>query len=257
MRNHFLTLITSGAIVATMLTGCSAEDESEPKEQNTSSKAAALTGPVEDASRSPSGNVEPTTIADVIDAHAEMDLVTLGSHLPGGLDFDPFAGADLDCVDGDGSAGSIDMACASGGQASGTLRYEIAVEGTVAFVYHAFDDICVDAEGICISGEGAIEAGSDQSGAARTVVAGNLFISGAAGDHELRYGVSVIADAGGVREEVVLWHNGQSYVVSTQVSGAGVSYSVSGANGSWSCDVSGSGDALSGSCLNGADSFDF
>lgn len=253
MRNAYTLLVTT-TLAATMVTGCSSEEETqEPaNNENTASKASALTAPVQQAAANPSGSVDQGSIQGVFDAYGDVDLITLGGQLPGDLDLDGLQNASLDCVSGNSMAGSVDMACATGGEATGTLAYEIAVEAQRTYVYHSFDNLCIPAEDLCMNGEGAVETGADANGAS-TVVAGNLTLTQGGVTDELRYGVTVITDASGFREEIVLWHNGASYVVTTQAGAGGVSYSVTGANGNWSCDITGD----SGSCFNGAESIDF
>jgi hypothetical protein len=250
-----LALLIASTFIAT---GCSSEEEEQQKTQpeNTSSKASALTSSVESAANNPSGTVDISTIAGVFDAQADMDLATLGGLGVGAFDIDPLQGADLECVAGGALNGNVDMSCATDGEVTGSISYDIAIEGAVAYVYYSFDQLCIPADDLCMTGEGAVEAGADANGS-RSIVAGNLTITQAGDVDELRYGVSVFAGAQGVSEEVVLWHNGATYVVTTQIGSGGLSYSVTGANGTWSCDISGAENAWSGSCANGVDNIDF
>ena len=248
---HVTSLLATSLVLGSFATGCASEEEEDPgKEGNTASKASALTTPVEEASQSPSGNVDSTTLPGLVDAYEDFELTTLGGELPGGLDID-FESAVAGCASGDELSGTVDMSCATGGEYSGSVSYEIGVEGSTSYVYFAMNDLC--SSEVCIDGEGAVKVSASNDGAS-SVVAGNLTIARDAQVDELRYGVSVTTGGFGVTSEVVLWHNGQSYVVSVSVGAGGTSYEIAGQNGAWSCDLSGDSSSLAGSCSHGADS---
>jgi hypothetical protein len=251
---HTATFIATSLLIGAMSTGCNSEEDPEPNnEGNTTSKASALTGDVEQAAANPSGSVGSGTLPGVMDAYDDFELATVGGELPGGLDID-LESALAGCAGGDASAGEVDLSCATSGESSGTIRYEIGIEGSTTYVYYELLGLCSD--DVCIDGEGAVKVSADGGGSQQTV-AGNLTIDQGGAIDELRYGISVSASAAGLNTHVVLWHNGDSYVVTTSVGADGASYTVEGANGSWSCDLSGSAEALSGSCSNGADEIDF
>ena len=241
-----------------MATGCGTkeeEDNTTPRE-STSSKASALTSPVEEAAANPSGQIDGGNMGGIFEAYADFDLATLDG-MPAGVGLDPFGAPDLgQCASGDALAGSVDLTCLTGGEVTGTVVFEIAVDGANAWVYHQLNDVCIPADDLCMDGEGAVEVKSTSTGAS-TIVAGNLTLTEGGQTDELRYGVTQSVDANGITNQVVLWHNGDSYVVTTSAGAGGVSYAVEGANGSWSCSLEGSIDALSGSCVNGDESIDF
>lgn len=250
---HATSLVATTLILGAFATGCASNDDADPpaEDGNTASKASALTGPVEEASNNPSGTVDAATLPGLMDAYEDFDLATLGGELPGGLNID-FQAAVAGCVNGDELAGTVDMGCASGGESTGSVSYEIGVEGSTSYVYFEFDELCTTE--LCVDGEGAVKVSASEEGAS-SVVAGNLTITRDGQIDELRYGVSVTTGGLGVTSDVVLWHNGQSYVVSLSVGAGGESYVISGDNGEWSCDLAGDPTSLAGSCTNGSDSF--
>ena len=250
---HATSLLATSLLIGFAATGCASEEQDDPagEDGNTASKASALTTPVEEASDNPSGNVDSTAVSGLMDAYEDFELATLGGELPGGLDID-FESAVAGCATGDEQSGTVDMGCASDGEYTGSVTYEIGVKGSTSFVYFAMSDLC--SSELCIDGDGAVKVSTSSEGAS-SVVAGNLTITRDVQIDELRYGVSVTTDGLGVTSEVVLWHDGQSYVVSVSVGADGTSYEISGSNGAWSCDLAGDATDLAGSCTNGADSF--
>lgn len=253
MLRHTASLLTATLVLGSFCAGCATEedDDSKGSEGTTASKASALTTPVEQAAASPSGTVDSGTLPGLVDAYDDFELATLGGELPGGLDID-FEAAIASCASGDDANGTVDMTCASDGEYTGSVSYEIGVEGSTSYVYFTMAGLCSDE--LCIDGEGAVKVAASSDGAS-SVVAGNLTITRDGSVDELRYGVSVVTGGLGVTTDVVLWHNGQSYVVSTSFGADGASYVVSGANGEWSCDLAGDPTSLAGSCTSGADSF--
>jgi len=250
---HTAPLLAASLVLAASLTGCASDPEGEPEggDGSTASKASALTTPVEQASNDPSGHVDAGTLPGLMAAYDDFELATLDGDLPGGLDID-FEAAIAGCASGDDATGTVDMSCASGGDYTGSIRYEIGVEGSTSYVYVEMSQLC--SSDVCIDGQAAVKAGASAEGST-SVVAGDLTITRGATIEELRYGVSVSAGSFGVTSEVVLWHDGQSYVVSTSVGAEGVSYTIQGDNGAWSCDIAGDPTSLAGSCTSGGDSF--
>ena len=156
----------------------------------------------------------------------------------------------------DMSDGQIDASCTSGGKASGTVSFQIGTDGLTSYVYYELDNVCDDKG--CVSGEGAIKVVvGGQTGGIETTVAGDLTITHGDEVHELRYGVSQTIGGAGIDQRVVVWHNGDTWVVRQHIGGDGISYEVDAGNGSWSCEISGTHQSITGSCTGSADSLDF
>lgn len=226
--------------------GCARHDD-EPAEEPTGARAQALTDEVERARANPSGAIEAGSIEALLEAHADLELAIGGAGMP--LDLDPFAfDADGACAV-DASGASVDVSCASGGSTTGTITVDVQISEGNTYVHYAYDDVCSVEADTCVSGEGAVEVSSSGG----VIVAGELTVTHAGETSTLKYGVTV---AGGV--EVVLWHDGASYVISTDAVGG---LAVLGANGSWECQLDGEVSAtsadLAGSCSLDGEIIDF
>lgn len=238
----------AAALIATVATGC-AEDEESARPQNTASRAQALTSEVEENRDAPTGDLSENNAGALFETWDEWELMVDGGMMFGGLATD-IDDIDPSCTVGDDEAGTMDVACATGGASSGSVTYDVHIDGGNVFVYYGFDELCVD--GVCGTGEGAVKVETGDFGA-RVTVAGDLQITDDAGTHQLKYGVTTSAGEAGVSNEVVLWLDEESFVVRTSITGDGTSVEVQGGDGSYQCDLTGEGDGYSGSCLGGAD----
>jgi hypothetical protein len=244
-----LTALFAATLISAALTGCSHESAPEDRaddrtqENRTGSQASALTSDVEDAANNPSGTVEADAAADVFlafdDALACADITDA---LTDGIDFAFDSSFDASCVVGSDLSGQVDLSCDGGGH-SGSLSYEIGVTEAATYVYYEMNQVCDADSGDCISGHGAVEVKYGGNGV-ENVVAGEFTITRDGETHEVKYGVTQSVGSAGIQQEVVVWHNGQSFVVSQSIGPDGISYDLNGQNGSYSCDLSGS---LSGS----------
>lgn len=241
------TLILAGALAG----GCADDDdEASRKPDDTGTRAQALTTEVEDATAAPNGELDQASILALFAAFDDWDLCTLGGALPGGLDFDVDQ-IDPACVQGGDLAASVDLSCASGGAASGSVSYAVSIQGQNVYVHYVFDDVCVN--GVCGDGEGAVEVGFDQTtGDSHVVVAGDLTLYFQGQWRQLKYGVTLTAGALGAQQDIVLWVDGQSYVIHLSSGSLGSSVAVEAGNGSWSCNLSASEGLYSGSCSGDA-----
>lgn len=245
MMNPQNATLSAFTLACALLVGCGEQDE--PRAENTGERAEALTEEVEAARSQPSGDVAQGTIAGVLGAYAEIDYAIGDMGMP--CDLDPFAFGDAaDCsIDTDGS--DVDVSCLSSGTASGTTSVDVHISGGDTFVHYAFDDVCAADRDVCVTGEGAVKVSSS----GEVIVAGELVTTRGGATSAIKYGVTV-APLGGV--EVVLWHDGESFVVNA--GGAGVD--IEGANGGFDCDLVGELDdfsaAIEGSC-SGAAEFEF
>jgi hypothetical protein len=247
MNRNFLV---SSALVVLALPACIREEEHHrqgARREPTASRAQALTEEVEDAAQNPSGDVDETRVEGLFEAYADLDYAIGASGMP--LDLDPLdLEASSECaVDANGD--TLDVSCTTSGAASGTITVDVVLDGGDIYVHYAYDNLCATDRDLCIRGEGAVEVSSS----GRIVVAGELTITHDGEASTIKYGVTVDGSV-----EVVLWHDGESYVVSTDgLEGLGVE----GANGQWECDLAGelspTSAELSGSCSLGDDAFDF
>ncbi|MCA9620975.1 MAG: hypothetical protein KC731_18260 [Myxococcales bacterium] len=245
------TLLATSLLLAAFATGCNSSEEDPQPEGDSASKASALTSDVREARRSPSGNLDAGSLPDLMGRYDDLETVTLGADLPGGLDLD-FTASLGGCLQGSETSGEIDLACADTGS-TGILRYDLGTDGGNSWVYFEMENVCTD--DVCVTGEGAVTVSASGAGSEQ-VVAGDFTIDRGGDRHELRYGISLSAGDGGFESSVVLWQDGDSYVVTTSVGGLGVSVQVEGANGTWSCDLSGLDQTTTGSCSNGGETFE-
>lgn len=236
------TIFAASVLALAFAAGCSSED-GPTRPENTGERAEALTGEVEQARQAPSGEVESTNIEALLTAYGEIDYTIGDAGMP--CDLDPFDfEAAGDCsIEGDGD--SLDVSCMSSGAASGTSAVDVHLSGGNTYVHYWFDNVCAADRDLCVTGEGAVKV----SATGDVIVAGELVRTRDGQTDEIKYGVTVTP----LSLEVVLWHNGDSYVVNTTADGV----DLAGANGSVDCDIAGSLDAfggeLSGSCTGAAD----
>ncbi len=247
MTRHIVSL-SALTLVATVALGCETREPRDAARENTGARAEALTGEVEQASAAPSGDVARANLDGLLSAYAEIDYAIGDMGMP--CDLDPFAfdGAASCAIDADGD--TLDVSCTSSGAASGTVSVDVHIAGGDTFVHYAFDNVCAADRDVCVTGEGAVKV----SATGNVVVAGELTITRDGVSSETKYGVTVSA-TGSV--DVVVWHDGQSFVVHTDALGG---VELEGADGAWSCELEGRLDdfdvELAGSCSLGADTLD-
>jgi hypothetical protein len=247
MTNKSHTAISTIAIALTcaVAVGCGDGGDDTPRE-DTGSRAEALTGEVEQAREQPTGNVADHNIEGLLEAYAEIDYAIGDAGMP--CDLDPWAfDAAGDCaVSTDGDA--VDVSCMSSGAASGTAEVSVHVSDGETYVHYDYDEVCAADRDVCVSGEGAVKVSSTGD----VVVAGELTTTRDGETSELKYGVTVSP----LDVEVVLWLDGESFVVRTGPEGV----DIDGANGEFDCSLEGEltdfDAAIAGSC-SGAASFDF
>jgi hypothetical protein len=230
------TLFTASAL--TFVAGCGSNrpdwEPSDPEEQ-----VALVTTGVTQAT----GTIEASSVKEIFDAYQAS-----GSQLAimlGALASTNFAGEK--CVTKSEDEGSVDLDCASDGQASGTLEFssgdDITAESSEIFIEFTTEDACVGST--CFEATFAMQATGSIGGLKTTLAA-----SADEGDIHTFIGLESALSSEQETTKLALFDSGgRSYTFSIAVDGT---FIIEGANGSFACTPAGSG----GSCT-GATEFDF
>jgi len=154
-------------------------------------------------------------------------------------DLDP-----TECATGTGLSGTIDISCASGGAASGSIEYQVQQSGTDVSVELTYANVC---EGdICASGTLLIDAAVSEAGSLVTIAADCELTEGDE-RYDAQWGAQIAAGADGASVDWVVFDaSGESFVLSATATDAGGSVSITGENGTFTCDYSEA--ASEGSC---------
>jgi len=181
-----------------------------------------------------------TELGDVSDADDLDDLADDADDLGDGADdFDP-----TECATGTGLSGTIDVSCASGGAASGTIEYAVQQSGTDVSVELDYANVCQD--DLCATGTLLIDAAVSEATAAVTVAADCELTVGDE-RYNAQWGAQISAGPSGASVEWVVFDaSGESFVLSATALEAGGNVSITGENGTFTCDYSDAGSA--GSC---------
>lgn len=207
---------------------------------------------VEDALASPSGDVDASSAKIVLQGSLSLGgldaLDTFLDGVPGLSD-----GSDGSCSTGSSSDGSVDVSCSSDGQASGKASYSVHSSATRQLVEITLDQLCDDSR--CLDGSLVVSVETTLSGEVSTIVQGSLDITEDGKTSHGEWGTSTQVSQSGVSVDTVVFdEDGDSYTVSTSVSGidAAGKVTITGANGEFSCEYDAGG--ASGSC-SGSGSF--
>ena len=229
---------------AAVMVGCGNDATSEAK---------SITDPVSEAVSSPTGHLSASTAKDVFkSAHSSGSASVATSFIPGGTGApaspDAAGASYAACTSSSSDGGSVDIACATGGEGSGSVSYHFA--GTLGASGYALvwelDDACIKAFDLCLDGKGA-ETISGSAPDLRVVSAGDLTFTAGSASLDLRYGYELDESASGSKTSFVIFDSkGDSYVLSASASGDSGEVTVKGANGTFQCSWSAAGEQ--GSC---------
>jgi hypothetical protein len=238
-----LHLVAASSLLATVaaLAGCSSGGEPSDPHDKLSEVKSALSAP--------SGKVDALSMKSVSKLYSTMTTAK-----PVFDALSSLSGAQTKgCLQGAGSSGSYDLACASGGSMTGKVSY--SVEGSASqnqaqgtYIVN-FDNACT--EGTCATGSVIVEASVTQS-TVDTTVAFSADLTKDGQKTHLYFGEQANVSSGSVTAKVVVFDNDLSYVISSSVTPGNVQYSVQGSNGSFQCSI-GEG---TGQC-SGAASFSY
>ncbi len=245
MSTHRTQVVVVSSVLASLacLAGCSSSGEpTDPHDQLAAVKSALA---------APSGTVDATSMRDVSKLYASM---TDASAVLGSISVIGSQKAQA-CLQGSHSSGAYDLACATSGQLSGQLSFEVdgAVSaGQAQATYVAkFENACSGST--CVTGSVIVEATVAQS-SVDTTVAFSADVTKNGQKTHLYFGEQATVSNGSATAKVVVFDgHDDSYVVDASVGAAGASYSVSGANGAFQCSLSAAGG---GQC-SGSASFSY
>lgn len=251
----------------------------QPAAGSTSGDASARTGDVQSAVSKPTGTVDASSAATVISqSQASADLQGFDGYLAalpglsalsavidlsgstsggvsGGLPGGILGAA---CVGGGSTAGSIDLSCASSGAASGTISFETdaaAGQGDAStYLTITYAGACQ--KGICVDGTVAVKsAGSSGSGSGSgsVVLDADLDVTGNGAPGHAHFGLQGSGGAQASLPDLAVFDAaGDSFVLDAAASQGSGSLTITGANGSFTCQYSSGGKT--GSC-SGSGSF--
>lgn len=230
MKNFsLLSLALVGSV--SMLAGCDGGEPSDPHDQ------LAL---VQESLEAPTGTVDATTMKSIA---TRFESFTKASAVIGAYNF--AGSAQASCTNGS----DVDLACASQGQLSGSISYEIdemsvknsEVSATVIVEYH---EAC--AGDVCIDGTAIVSVHTSETSTSTSLAVSLDVTEGGASEH-LFLGEDASVDQDGARVKVVVFDEEvASYVLEASVEGGAASMSVKGENGEFSCSVSEAGGECSG-----------
>jgi len=238
MRTLHLTTLFIASALSLLATGCGSDrpdwEPSDPEEQ----VALVSTGVTQ-----ATGTIEASSVTEIFSAYQasgsklEIMLTALAST--------NFAGEK--CVTKSADEGTVDLDCASEGQASGTVDFssdeEITAESSEIFIEFTTEDACVG--GTCFEATFAMQAQGSIGGLKTTLAA-----SADEGDVHTFIGLEAALSSEQETTKLALFDSGgRSYTFTLAVDGT---FIIEGANGSFSCTPAASG----GSCT-GATEFDF
>lgn len=272
-----LFALTAAALSFTALTGCADDESSKGLGQDP-------IGSVKSALSSPTGEVDEDSAPEVLSqstAQDALDHFSSYAFIPG-LDafgnIDGFVSTDLDqveevddlddlddldnlddlddaddlgdlgdlsaCLNGTELSGTLDVRCASDGAASGSIGYQVQQNGANVSVELTYANVCED--DLCASGTLLVDASVSEASATVTVAA-DFDVTQSGDSFAAQWGAQISASAAGASVEWVVFDGeGDSYVLSATATDAGGSVSITGENGTFSCDYSDAGSA--GSC---------
>jgi len=235
-------LLVSVVAISAAATGCSnGAPPSDPEGQ---------IAYVQDGIASPSGNVDATSMKNL---GLKLSSVEGGATIFSSIGLISSGGA---CVTGSQTDGSVDLSCATSGGASGKMSFKIEgdVSGSTvsATASITFENACNADGSVCVTGTGAFKAEVAATGV-QTDIAIDADITKDGAKTHFFFGEEAGVTSTGANAKIVLFDDkNDSYVFTASVSAEGISTSVEGGNGTFSCTI-GSG---AGNCTGDA-SFSF
>lgn len=200
---------------------------------------------VQDAISSPSGNVDALSMKNL---GALLTKIQATSSIFGVVG----SAAKGDCG-GSASPGSgtLDVACASGGSATGSISYTLSMDVSSSevstMITVTFDNVCNADMSSCVTGEGVMKAEVSQSNGVLTSLAFDATITKDGASSKLFFGEEAGITEGNANVKIVLFDDKyDSYVFVANVGNGTVSTSVEGGNGSFSCNLTEEGGSCSG-----------
>lgn len=241
--------------------GC-AEDEPEPAPQGSVGQAKVMLAPIEAAFAQPSGEVSPERMSDIIGVFQDQGGASgaLG-FVPGAPAAGPMGDEFGDCYSGSGTNGTVDLACASGGEITGSMSFTFGQDGDYLYMTYQYDDVCSggSSEGgaTCIDGNGAIRYTTfDDPGRLEALMAGKLVVTHDGVSEEIEYGFMMTLDGDSYSLQYAVFVNGDSYIIEVESDGTSYIIRVTGENGTWTCTASETASGWTGSC-EGQSAFEF
>lgn len=230
-------LFVSVVAISAAATGCSnGAPPSDPEDQ---------IAYVQDAIESPSGNVDAISMKGLgslftkIQASASI-FGALGQITAGGA-----------CITGTQQDGTLDLSCSSEGTATGKITFkataDVSSSEVSSLVTATFDNVCNADMSQCVTGTGVVSVEVSTSDGVRTSMAFDATITKDGVAQKVFFGQDASVGGGNVAVKVVLFDDlNDSYVFVANVGSGGVSASVEGGNGSFSCTVGPEGGSCEG-----------
>jgi len=249
MTSRPFALIAITPLALTVVAGCANEEEPPPEDQ-IAAEVAALTDPVEASLASPSGLVDASTVSGVFEAMASqgqaqgpMAFIPGASPAPA-----PQQTGQNECMDMGATGGTIDMACLTSGEITGTVRYSFATQSqSTAYMLVEYQNVCQESS--CMDGEVAQKIITGKTpDEYHMVSAFDMTVTEGGQSYELQYGFEMSVVAGENTVSYVVWVDGESYVVSWTTNADGWQATITGDNGTYSCWATIEGDTFSGGC---------
>jgi len=232
-----------GAMSLTLLlafaAGCDDGGEPSDPQEKVSAVRAAL--------ESPSGIVDATTVADLNELNAHITATAALFQATG------YANMGSDCGSGSITDGSVDLACATQElpeeqRLTGTISF--TVEGSIGsgsvegFAQYTYENVCNATQ--CVDGVIASEVLIEGESIDSTLAVSFDVKEGSSTTHVF-WGAELALDSNSVAAKIAMWDSlDHSYVMESTVSEDGVTFTVTGANGTFSCTANEDGGSCTG-----------
>jgi hypothetical protein len=237
-----LTAVTSGLLALASISlaaGCNGGGEPEDPEEKVEA--------VREALESPTGTVDATTLADINALNATVSSTAIFAAATG------YASAGGACVAGSSTAGTIDLACATEleleeNRLTGSISFEAEISAGLSsaetFMVLTYEDVCHGDK--CVDGVIATKTDVD-SGGVESTIAVSFDVSEGGKTVHLFWGGDFSLTQSGVTSKIALWDSlDHSFVMESSVTEEGVSFEITGENGSFSCSATQEGGKCEG-----------
>ncbi|MFO0619007.1 MAG: hypothetical protein U0414_40840 [Polyangiaceae bacterium] len=202
---------------------------------------------VQDAIEAPSGTVDATTMKTLGSLLTKVQGASSIFGVVGSVASSAQCGG---TASGASGSGTLDVSCATGGSATGSLTFtataDVSASEVSTMVTVKFDNVCNADKTECVTGDGVLKA-EVSAGSVRTNLAFNATITKDGASTKLFFGEEVGVKESNLNAKVVLFDDkNDSYVFVASVGEGGVSTSVEGGNGSYNCTLTAEGGSCSG-----------
>jgi hypothetical protein len=229
-------LIFTGALLSS-IAGCSSDRLNQDPE--------AMLAQTEEAAAHPSGHLDAASAKKVFGGATSATTAASVSPLGGGF---PGSGSQglgggASCISRSGDIVEVDVACATGGKGSGTVRMKAQQSGQTLTGIVDYQNVCVtEGVSICLDGTMALKmTGTQGAGSFKMELAASFDVSGAITEH-LEYGFIETVNGQNTSVQWVGYDDvGHSFVLNASVGGGKGDISVTDADGTYTCSYTNGG----------------